>query len=251
MRTRGAAEFPRPGIRLVVEAEGALAQPREFAEQPLVAGVHQPLVEEQLRQRQDHRAIHVVLQLFGGLVAHAHRAHAEETRQRVEQVFGELRVAGQAVHRLQRRFGGGGHHAVDVVQVAFHGARRAEAVQCLHREVGIAQPAEAVVPVAAAAGELRDRGGERGQQRAGILEGAQLQRDGGAQHFFLPFERHGEAAHPFLPVGAGLLEPARGRAHAVLPRAIHPDRAGRSAAGRARCSVPSASCAIEASVVMR
>ena len=77
-----AAEFPGPGVGLLEGGHRAFAQPYEPLEQRLVAGAHQPLVEEQLRRREDHRAVHVVLHLFGGQIAEAHRAHAAITRQR-------------------------------------------------------------------------------------------------------------------------------------------------------------------------
>ena len=81
-RCRLPAKFPRPRVGLLERRDGALAEPVQPLEQRLVAGAHQALVEEQLRGREDHRAIDVVLHLLGGQVAEAHRTHAAITGQR-------------------------------------------------------------------------------------------------------------------------------------------------------------------------
>ena len=111
---------------------------------------HQALVEEQLRRREDHRAVHVVLHLLGGEIAEAHRAHAAITGQRRGDLLLGARIAGDAVQRLQRVGGRRGDDVIDVMQIGLHGARGAEAVERLHHEVAVAQPAIAIVPVARA-----------------------------------------------------------------------------------------------------
>ena len=95
----------------------------------------------------------------------------------------------------------------------------AQPVQRIDHEIGVAQPAEAVVLVAPGAGGLGDRGGERGDDGPGLLEGAEFERDGGADDRLLPLEGDGEGAHPVVPVvecafeeGAGGLADASGEA---------------------------------------
>ena len=118
----------------------------------------------------------------------------------------QLHFQGDAVHRLERPLAGAGHDVGDVAEVVLHRRRGAQAVERAHDEVGVAQPAVAVVPVARRARRLGDRGGHRGDDRAGLLERAQLQRDRGADHRVLPLERHRQGARPLPPVVARQLE---------------------------------------------
>jgi hypothetical protein len=113
-----------------------------------------------------------------------------------------------AHHRIERLDLAAARVVDDVAQVGevlLQHVERAQPVQRLHRVIGIADPAVAVVPVALAARRFGDRGGERGNDRAGLLVLAQLQGDGAADHLVLPFKRRGQAAHPQLPVLAGLI----------------------------------------------
>ena len=110
------------------------------------------------------------------------------------------------------------------MQVRLHGARGAEAIERLDHEVAVAQPAIAVVPVARAVRRLGDGGRQRGQHRAGVLVGAQLQRDRRADHGVLPVRRHRERAHPFLPVAECRAEElAHQRGGRFLQRLVRPD----------------------------
>jgi hypothetical protein len=76
MHARAAAQFPQPGIGLVVAAPGLLAEGFEAMEQGFVAAPGQALVEEDVRRRKNDRTIDIVLHLAVGQVADAHRAHA-------------------------------------------------------------------------------------------------------------------------------------------------------------------------------
>ena len=67
-------------------------------------------------------------------------------------------------------------------EIAFEHVERAEPVQRLDGVISVADPAVAIVPVAARIGRLGDRGGQRGDDRAGLLVLAELQRDRGADH---------------------------------------------------------------------
>jgi len=74
--------------------------------------------------------------------------------------------------------------------------------------VRVAQPAVAVVPGALASRRLGNRSRHRRDDGAGVFVDVQLQGDGGADHRVLPFERDGERAHPFPPVGGRLFQEA-------------------------------------------
>ena len=76
MHVGHAAEFPQAGVGLVVERERAFTQRLQPLEHRQVAALLQPVVEEQLRRRQHHRSIDVVLFLQPGEIATADRAHA-------------------------------------------------------------------------------------------------------------------------------------------------------------------------------
>ena len=106
----------------------------------------------------------------------------------------------------------------DVAEVLLHRAGRAEPVQRVDDEIRVAQPAVAVVPVALRVRRLRDRGGQRGDDRAGLLEVAQLQRDRGADHRLLPVERDRQRAHPVAPVVAGRPRGRRARSRSTSAR---------------------------------
>ncbi len=139
----------------------------------------------------------------------------------VEHALGKLAFEADAVQRLDMAVLGLHHHIGHPAQVVLHRADFGQAVQRADHEEGIAQPAEAIVPVAAAVRRFRDAGGHRGDDRAGLLVQRHLQRDGGADHRVLPFARHRQPACPQLPVRDGLLlEVARGLVDAVLQRLV-------------------------------
>ena len=83
---------------------------------------------------------------------------------------------------------------------------RARPVERLDGVIAVADPAVAIIPVALAVRGFGDRGGQRGDDGAGFLVLAQLQRDRGADHLVLPFERKREISAPLTPVIGGLLE---------------------------------------------
>ena len=75
--------------------------------------------------------------------------------------------------------------------------------QRLERERGVAQPAEAVVPVAIAPERLGQRGGRRGHDAARRVVGQGLQRDERAHHGVLVRALVAALGGPFRPVGLG------------------------------------------------
>ena len=123
-----------------------------------------------------HRAVDVVLTLVEGAVADAHRARPFVALEVVRASLVEILLAAHPVHDLQR--------AVlvalevgDVLDEVVGLPVQAERVQPPQREGRVAHPAEAVVPVAFAAGRLRQRGRRRGDERPRRHEREPLQRE--------------------------------------------------------------------------
>ena len=184
----------------------AARSPSDFEQmkQALVARPRQAAVEEHRHGGENDAAIGVVLDLIDRGIADAHRAVAAIA---FEVGRGALLDAGRL------------HDAVDRTQLMvrlrcdrqrernelLHGARRADAVERLDDEIGVAQPAIAVIPGAARRRRLGDRGGVRGDDAAGLVEIGELQRDRGADDRFLPIVRDRQAAHPFHPIIVGAL----------------------------------------------
>ena len=151
----GGRDIPTVRRRARGRAAAPGAQRLEAAEQRRVAHARQPLVDEHLRRAEDDAAIGIVLHLLGRLVADAHRPHAVEAGEVGGDALVERLIVNDAVDRLQRPLGVDGDGG-DVVDVVLHRLRRAEPVQRVDDEEGVAQPAEAVVPVALRAGRLRE-----------------------------------------------------------------------------------------------
>ena len=127
-----------------------------------------------LVQRVHHLAVDVELQLARGCVADAHRRGFLVARQPVEGQLGHAPLAGEPVHDLHllRAAGNRAHqpvapsHRLFVVAGVHHREKR---------ERRVAQPAEAVVPVAHAADELRQRRRRRSDDSAGGRERQRLE----------------------------------------------------------------------------
>ena len=119
--------------------------------------------------------------MFLRLVAHAHRPHAAVARQMAQDGLGQLLLLlPDAVQRLDVPAAASGSPRSSASAGTPPSSPTSEiAVQRPHHEERVAQPAVAVVPVAAAAGRLGDAGGHRGDDGAGVLEQRELQRDGG------------------------------------------------------------------------
>ena len=81
-----------------------------------------------------------------------------------------------------------------------------DANEGVHREGGVADPGVAVVPVARAADDFGQAAGRGGDDRAGRLEGEQLQGEGGALDALAPAAAVGAAGEPVLPEFYGALE---------------------------------------------
>ncbi len=166
-------------------------------------------VEEEATDREHHLAVDVVLDVLERLVADAHRPVAVEPGEVRELALLCFRVAVDPVRGLE-------HALVLLAEVAqvleevLHLLRVPEPLERVEREVRVAQPAEAVVPVAAGAGVLGEARRRRGEQRARVLVLVELQRERGADDLVLVVARHACALHPAAPVVERALEEALG-----------------------------------------
>ena len=125
---------------------------------------------------------------------------------------------------MQRAVGALGDDIENEAQIALHGVRRAQTIQRIDHEIGVAQPAEAVVPVARRSGGLGNRRRHRRDDGAGVLEDVQLERDRGADDGVLPLERNRERAHPSAPVRGRLgQKPLPRFVRRILKRFIGPE----------------------------
>ena len=122
----------------------------------LARRTRQSLVEEHRRRREDHAAIDIVLHLLDGCVADPHGAIAMVTLEIGNDALGESVGWNNAIDVTQT-FLAIGCDAERVVGEMFHRTCRADAVQSLDDEVGVAQPAIAIIPVSPGAGRLGDR----------------------------------------------------------------------------------------------
>ena len=161
----------------------------------------------------------VVLALVEGAVADPHRLRADVAAEVVEGPLGQLLLAADPVHDLQVRF-----LSADLDDEAHEVARllvEAERVQRPEAEGRVADPAEAVVPVALAARRLRQRGGRRGEDRAGRRVGEALEDEGRALQVDAP-GMVGEVAvaQPGAPELFGRLQPLHGLRGAARPAQV-------------------------------
>jgi hypothetical protein len=214
------AQLPKTGIGVVVQLPGAFADFLQGVEVLDARRAKEPPVEEGLGAGQHDLAIGIVLDLLVGLIAHPDRAHAAIARQ---QRRGALLQAGFAQHPVKGLDVaplGAVDDVAQVDQVVFQDVERAQPVESLHRVVGVPDPAIAVVPVTLRSGVLRDRGGQRGDDRAGLLVLAKLEGNGRADHRVLPVERNGQAAHPMPPLAAGADQHVVDRARKIAREAF-------------------------------
>ncbi len=138
-------------------------------------------------------AVDVELGLARGGIAHAHGARSFEAAQPVELALVQVALPGHAVHDLQL-LRASRHRAYEPVLpgIGFLGVARVQEGEQGERRV--AQPAIAIVPVARAADQLRQRGRRRGHDAAGRAVSEPLQRHQRAAHRARPPSRDAAAA---------------------------------------------------------
>ena len=126
-----------PASGLEGKLGGLAAELLKPAEERLVAHAGQALVDEHLRGAEHHAAVDVVLHLHHGRIADPHRLVVLEAGEVGRDPFIERQARDDAVHRLQVGVLVEGDVG-DVVDVGFHGLRRAEAIERVHHEEGVA-----------------------------------------------------------------------------------------------------------------
>ena len=99
---RLAARLPDPLVGLAPDRGGALGLRLDHRPQPLRAV---PVLLGVQVERVEHRAVDVVLALLVGVVADPHRARTLIAGEVVERLLGEVALAADAVHDLQRAVG--------------------------------------------------------------------------------------------------------------------------------------------------
>ena len=181
---RLAADLPDAVVRLVPARRGRVGEAHQE-----VAGVpaqHAELVAK-LKRRVEQLAVHVELRLVPGAVADPDRRAVPPARQVRQGALGEVVLAADAEHDLQRpvrgRTGGGAGHEVEELDRL---VRARSDPQRLHGEARVTDPGVAVVPVAFAADLLGQRGGRCGDDGTGGLVGQRLQHPPGVMHQVAP-----------------------------------------------------------------
>ena len=153
----------------------------------------------------EHRAVDVVLALVVGAVADAHRTRPLVALEVIERGLGELLLALDPVHDLQRAVLVA-FHVGDVLDEVVGLPVQAQRVQPPQGERRVAHPAEAVVPVALAPGRLRQRRGGRRHEGSGGHEREPLQRQRRTLEMDTPgVIRVGAFRQPRAPEAAGAL----------------------------------------------
>ena len=163
------AIFPDAGVRLERLRRGAMAERFQQMKQAFVARPRQAAIEKHRHGGKDDAAIGVVLHLLGGGIADPHRAVAAIAFEFGRDALVDDRRRHHAVERAQLLVGLGRDRQRERNEL-FHGARGADAVERLDDEIGIAQPAIAVIPGAAGVRRFRNRRGVRGDDAAGLVE---------------------------------------------------------------------------------
>ena len=157
----------------------------------------------------DQLAIDIELQLRVRGIADPHRPRAFIAGQPVRLPFQQAALTHDAVHDLHMRRRAGRRAQQPIVPAqGFLGV--AAVHQRQQREGGIAQPAEAVIPVARAAEFFRQRGRRCGDDAAGRQIGQRLQRDQRPHHEIAAIALIGAAAAPLGPELLGVLQGLRG-----------------------------------------
>ena len=196
------ADLPDPVVRLV-PVRGQLVDERAL-QRPALRRLLEPAVAGVL-EGDHHLAEHVGLALVHGAVADAHRAGAGVAGEVVELALGELAATVDAVHDLEV-LGVSRDRPQQPVAPAPRLVGVAGPDERLEREGRVAQPAEAVVPVAFAAEVLRERGGRSRHDAPGLVVGHQAQGEQAATDQVAVGDVGGAGERPALVLDPGRLD---------------------------------------------
>ena len=210
MQPRLPAELPQTGVRFLESRIHLVDEPLDHLDGRVLRHLaDEARVEEEATHREHHLAVDIVLHVLEGLVSDPHRPIPVVSREVRELELGRLRVAVDPVGGLEDATALLGEVA-QVLEEVLHLLRVAESLERVEREVRVAQPAEAVVPVAPGPrvlGKARRRGGK---QRARVFVLVELERERRANDLVLVVARHARALHPAAPVVERALEEALG-----------------------------------------
>ena len=204
---RGAADLPDALVFLGPSPRGRVGDGNE--ELPGGRIKLADLVPQSADGRQQ-LAVAVDLPLGPCSVADAHRGAAPPAVQMGEHPLGQVALAAHAEDDLQVRTTakGGGRSGAEEGEESGRLVRAGSHPQGIHGETGVTDPGVAVVPVAAAAGGLRQRGRRRRHDRAGRVVGQGLEYPAARMDQFPP--RPGVRlvnVRPGPPAGDGVLQP--------------------------------------------
>jgi hypothetical protein len=88
----------------------------------------------------------------------------------------------------------------------FHLLEVSEIVEGGQRKIGVAQPAESIVPIPLSARLFREAGSQGGQDGARVFITMEFERERGTNDFFLMQHRNRAMFHPHAPVAGRLVE---------------------------------------------
>ncbi len=151
-------------------------------------------------------AVHVQLALAGGGVADAHGRGAAIAREMGQLALRQVAPAVDGVENLHVRPRGVAAHALQELHEAVGLVVKIELQQGVQHERRVAQPGEAVIPVARAARRLGQGGGRRRDDRARRLVRAEFERQGAALHLQSVRAAVAQLGRPGIPPARGLLE---------------------------------------------
>src|SRR5439155_21382871 len=148
-----AAIFPNAVVGFQGELAGLAAERLQEPKKLFVAESWQAPVVEHRHRSEDDAAVGIVLTWLGRGVADAHRPIPTIALEAGRRFFVHRVDRNDAVDRPQRLVGVG-RDAQSKRDEILHRLRRAESVERLHHEIGVAQPAVAVVPGAGGSGSF-------------------------------------------------------------------------------------------------
>ena len=197
------ARLPDPGVGSPPVRGDEVGQRRQLLRP---GGAERPRLRPEAPRAFQQRPVRVELQLVGGGVAVADGRRVLVAGQR-ELLLVESQRAVDAVERLQLRLA----HPRRVHLPPEERAGlvlTAELEKRAQRVHPVAQPAEAVVPVAVTADPLGERGRGRSDNAARGREGEQLECERAPNHEVAPGTVVGETGAPICPERCGLLDPS-------------------------------------------
>ena len=194
--------LPQSGVDEIERLDRLVDEMLDERRQRRVLPDHARIGEDRL-EAENHLAVDVVLALHVRGVADSHLPCAVVAAQVREKLLVQIALAGNPVHRLQRPVVG---HLAEKPHERFAFGEVAQSPQRLDDKGGVAQPAEAVIPRPSRANRFRNAGRRRGDDRAGVVVGMQLEAERGAQHRLRRELRQRAGLGPGPPAADGLLE---------------------------------------------